>query len=360
MTIRQRADPQRVIFSALGALGLAKGADSFFLICQCLGTIIPYSVPEDLGYSVCTMTTSTSMISKQPLVVNVASVPQRSPFRYPGGKTWLVPYLRAWLRSLPKRPMFFIEPFAGGAITSLTVSAENLADKVILGELDDDVAAVWHTILSGHAGWLVGRIVDFEITRSNVLEALGHTAKSTRELAFQTILRNRVNRGGIMAPGASMVKQGENGRGIASRWYPGTLARRIFAIAAMKERMAFFHGDALAWIGDYLHNPDTVFFVDPPYTAGGKRAGKRLYVHNQVDHESLFGLMARAMGPVMLTYDDSTDVRALAKRHGLSVHMVPMKNTHHALLHELIITNGKGRVPSGLTPRTLFPQHASA
>lgn len=24
-------------------------------------------------------------------VVNVASVPQRSPFRYPGGKTWLVP-----------------------------------------------------------------------------------------------------------------------------------------------------------------------------------------------------------------------------------------------------------------------------
>ena len=29
--------------------------------------------------------------------VNVASVPQRSPFRYPGGKTWLVPYVRSWL-----------------------------------------------------------------------------------------------------------------------------------------------------------------------------------------------------------------------------------------------------------------------
>ncbi len=26
-----------------------------------------------------------------PGIVNVASVPQRSPFRYPGGKTWLVP-----------------------------------------------------------------------------------------------------------------------------------------------------------------------------------------------------------------------------------------------------------------------------
>jgi DNA adenine methylase len=27
-------------------------------------------------------------------IVNVASVPQRSPFRYPGGKTWLVPIVR--------------------------------------------------------------------------------------------------------------------------------------------------------------------------------------------------------------------------------------------------------------------------
>jgi hypothetical protein len=31
--------------------------------------------------------------------VNVASVPQRSPFRYPGGKTWLIPYIRSWLAS---------------------------------------------------------------------------------------------------------------------------------------------------------------------------------------------------------------------------------------------------------------------
>ncbi len=33
-------------------------------------------------------------------IVNVASVPQRSPFRYPGGKTWLVPRIRQWLKSL--------------------------------------------------------------------------------------------------------------------------------------------------------------------------------------------------------------------------------------------------------------------
>src|ERR1700674_1531455 len=36
--------------------------------------------------------------------VNVASVPQRSPFRYPGGKTWLIPYIRSWLVAKTCRP----------------------------------------------------------------------------------------------------------------------------------------------------------------------------------------------------------------------------------------------------------------
>jgi len=33
-------------------------------------------------------------------IVNVAAVPHRSPLRYPGGKTWLVPRIRLWLHSL--------------------------------------------------------------------------------------------------------------------------------------------------------------------------------------------------------------------------------------------------------------------
>ena len=62
-------------------------------------------------------------------VVNVASVPQRSPFRYPGGKTWLVPRLRQWLRNLDWKPTLFVEPFTGGGIISLTVAFEKLAER---------------------------------------------------------------------------------------------------------------------------------------------------------------------------------------------------------------------------------------
>jgi len=57
-----------------------------------------------------------------PKTVNVASVPQLSPFRYPGGKTWFVPYMRRWLlpairqkyNLAPIHPNLLIEPFLGG------------------------------------------------------------------------------------------------------------------------------------------------------------------------------------------------------------------------------------------------------
>ncbi len=79
---------------------------------------------------------------KSEAIVNVASVPQRSPFRYPGGKTWFVPRLRQWLAGRSEKPMEFIEPFAGGGIISLTVAFERLAEAVTMVELDADVAAV--------------------------------------------------------------------------------------------------------------------------------------------------------------------------------------------------------------------------
>ena len=66
--------------------------------------------------------------------VNVASVPQRSPMRYPGGKTWLVPEIRKYLAGLDFRPEVFVEPFAGGGIASLTAVMDNYVDRAVLCE----------------------------------------------------------------------------------------------------------------------------------------------------------------------------------------------------------------------------------
>lgn len=269
-------------------------------------------------------------------VVNVATVPQRSPFRYPGGKTWLVPEIRAWLKSLPNKPRLLVEPFAGGAIASLTVVFENLAEHVLMVELDEHVAAVWRIILT-NAEWLAEQILTFNVTRENVREKLSCPPGSLKEKAFQALLRNRVQRGGILAPGASLMKEGEKGRGLRSRWYPATLAKRIRAISAYRDRITFMEDDAFAVIPRYLNDDHVAFFVDPPYTAGEKKAGKRLYSHSEVDHAKLFRLLAAARGRFLMTYEDSPEIMKLAAEQGFRTRTICMKNTHHNTIHELLI-----------------------
>jgi DNA adenine methylase len=272
-------------------------------------------------------------------IVNVASVPQRSPFRYPGGKTWLVPWIRRWLGTRSASPTEFIEPFAGGGIVSLTVAAERLAGHVTLVELDAQVAAVWQTILQdeGGAAWLGAQIARFDLTPEHVRAVLAQPATTRRDLAFQTLLKNRVNRGGILANGAGLIKNGEAGRGLRSRWYPDTLRRRIMAIAAIRSRISFVQGDGLCVLRDNATCADAVFFIDPPYSVGGKRAGTRLYTHNELDHDALFARATTLTGDFLMTYDDSPEVRERACSHGLDVQPVAMKNTHHARMTELLI-----------------------
>jgi len=270
-------------------------------------------------------------------VVNVASVPQRSPFRYPGGKTWLVPTVRRWLGSLNYRPRVFYEPFAGGGIVSLTVACEDLADRIIMVEKDEDVAAVWEVALSKDAEALSRRILEFELTRESVEDVLREPGRTLPDHAFQTIIRNRVYHGGILAPGSGLMKNGENGRGIKSRWYPKTIAARITAIAELQGKVFFIRGDGM----DVLHadrvETNVAFFIDPPYTVAGKRAGRRLYKYNELDHRALFDLAAQLRGDFLMTYDDCEEVRAMAEMKGFEVVLHAMKNTHNAVQRELLV-----------------------
>lgn len=286
-------------------------------------------------------------------VVNVASVPQRSPFRYPGGKTWFVPRLRRWLapsvrqRSglAPTQPGEFIEPFAGGGIISLTVAAERLAQHVTMVELDAEVAAVWQAILDPESNaWLVERILSFTLTPQTVRDALRQPPANVAEQAFLTILKNRTFHGGILAPGSGMINSGENGKGIGSRWYPATLAKRLRAILDLRDRITFVHGDGVPVIEQHRQRSDAVFFIDPPYTVPGKgkQAGKRLYTHIALDHARLFDLLGTVRGDFLMTYDDAAEVRALATRAGFEQRCIAMQTTHHAKMSELLVGRNLG------------------
>ena len=284
-----------------------------------------------------------ALFSRVASPVNIASVTQRSPFRYPGGKTWLVPHVRKWLKSLDSVPTDFVEPFVGGGIISLTVAAERLADRVTMVELDKQVAAVWHTIINDNEGlWLADRIATFDIstiTPDELRNLDNSNDLSRREQAFKTILKNRTFHGGILAPGSGPIKHGENGKGIASRWYPETLRKRIVGIDHTKERIDFIEGDGLEVLRHQAAKSKSVFFIDPPYSVAGKgkSAGRRLYSCFELDHHRLFELTSKIAGDFLMTYDNADEVLELAKEFGFDTEPVAMKNTHHAEMTELLI-----------------------
>jgi len=275
--------------------------------------------------------------TERPKPVNVASVPQRSPFRYPGGKTWFVPTFRQWMARLYPRPTMLVEPFAGGGIISLTALFENMVEKVVMVELDDEIAAVWESIVNGEAEWLANRVLTFDLTRETVIRELKKTPNTQREKAFQTILKNRTFHGGILAEGSGFLKYGENGKGIRSRWYPGTLAKRLLNLKHVAGRIDFRCGDAFEVMQEFAINQDAVYFVDPPYTAGGKKAGKRLYKHYDLDHECLFTVCESLKGDFLMTYDNAEEVKRMARSHGFQMRLIPMTNTHHTTMEELVI-----------------------
>ena len=151
-------------------------------------------------------------------------------------------------------------------------------------------------------------------------------------------MKNRVNRGGILAPGAGMIKQGEKGKGLKSRWDPETLKRRILQIAEIRDRITFIAGNGLEIIAQNINRPDAVFFIDPPYTAAGKKAGKRLYKYAELNHQQLFDVASKIYGNFLITYDNTPEVKDWANDYEFDWQAVAMKNTHHAKMTELLIS----------------------
>ena len=275
------------------------------------------------------------MVNKKKSIVNVASVPQRSPFRYPGGKTWLIPIARKWFSSASDNAEL-IEPFAGGGIISLTAAAENYFNHIIMTELDEDVAAVWETSLSEKDyDWLSNKILNFIVTPENINEVELHANEGTKERAFSTIVRNRTNHGGILAKGSGKIKTGEGGKGLSSRWYPETLVRRITEANKLRDKIQFINEDAFNIMRQQQNNSNAYFFIDPPYTI----AGRRLYNLFDVDHRQIFEIISKLQGHFLLTYDDTTEIRNFAEEFSLSYKTIPMQTTHLIKKEELLISD---------------------
>ncbi len=262
-----------------------------------------------------------------------------SPFRYPGGKSWLYPIFRDWFRCGNSRTL--VELFAGGASIGLQSLEEGLCDHLVMIERDPEIAAVWRTILGTSWRELVARIENFSPTLADYRKELAAPARTQINRAWQALIRNRLNHGGIMANGASPLRNGEAGKGLQSRWYPETLVSRIRRIRSLKSGIEFLHSDALRELGSRKWKGCS-FFVDPPYP----KAGRRLYSHFSIDHEQLLEQLGLIDRPFFASYEDIDEVKRLAERFNYQVSSVSMFARCHRRRTELLISNRQDMMSS--------------
>ncbi len=140
-----------------------------------------------------------------------------------------------------------------------------------------------------------------------------------------------------MAPGAGFLKRGEDDKGISSRWYPETLAKRIERIHALRAKLTFREEDGLKVLKSFARKQRVAAFVDPPYIANGKGAGVRLYRYHEVDSARLFEAAQQFSGPMIITYHRSEIVRRQAEAAQIQCQTVNVRTAHSLKRRELLM-----------------------
>lgn len=223
-----------------------------------------------------------------------------SPFRYPGGKSQLFPFVQNLLQ-VNNTHGTYIEPFAGGSATGLKLLFRGQVEHIVINDYDTSIYAVWNAIIN-HPDYLVSNIksvpFDYYTPGNDTLNIefwkRQHTiyfeeANNPQSLAgaFATLFLNRTNRSGIIT-GGPLGGWSQQQTKISERFNKATLIEKVLSIHSRRSQITISNVDALKLIPmlpAHYNAEDTFIFFDPPYV----EQGSNLYFSslNKDDHKVL-------------------------------------------------------------------------
>jgi DNA adenine methylase len=209
-----------------------------------------------------------------------------SPLRYPGAKSSLVPVIEEIVlsaRAALGPVQLLVEPFAGGASTSLRLAASGVVERVLLSDADPLVAKFWQ-VAAAETDWLIDRMYEEPVTldRWDYWRSWLPNGFNDRELAVKCLFLNRTTFSGILHGRAGPI----GGRAQSSqytidcRFNKDALAERLKFIGALyranrivdvwcKDWQAAL-SDVAEWYPELLPNR-VLAYLDPPYVAKSEK-----------------------------------------------------------------------------------------
>lgn len=251
-----------------------------------------------------------------------------SPFRYPGGKNQLYPFIKNLLE-INTINGTYIEPFAGGSAVGLKLLFNHDVNHIVINDFDPSIYAVWHTILN-HPDFLIKRIKQVPFDYYNAgddatniqywkkqhelyFENMGNP--TSLDAAFSTFFLNRTNVSGIIT-GGPLGGWGQTKTKISARFNKATMIKKIIDIYNKRESITVSNVDAIKLIPK-IHNQydanNTFIFFDPPYV----NQGGHLYFSSlsRDDHKLLSDkILSLNKYKWIVTYDHQPIVNDLYQR----------------------------------------------
>jgi DNA adenine methylase len=263
----------------------------------------------------------------------------RSPLRYPGGKSRLTNFITSIIKDNCMVGGTYVEPFAGGSGVALNLLMEKTVDNIVINDKDRSIYAFWYAILN-HQKEFITKIIDTDITidewnKQREIQQKKETS-SLFDLGFSTFFLNRCNRSGIIKAGViGGIKQSGKWK-IDARFNKPALIDKIKNIYNKRKNIRICNFDAISLINTIipkLNQENTLIYFDPPYYEKGQQLYMNFFEHD--DHVCLANKIKEMsykwivsyddVKPIKKMYDDYKDITYLlrytagSKRHGSEI-----------------------------------------
>lgn len=241
-----------------------------------------------------------------------------SPFRYPGGKSQLYPYIKHLL-NINNVKGTYIEPFAGGAGVAVELLLHEDVNQIVINDYDKSIYSTWNVILN-HSDKLIDFIKNTPISYDEwLIQKKIHQDnkenKSSLAGGCATFYLNRTNVSGIIKGGPIGGKNQAGKYKIDARFNKDVLIKKIETISHFKDRIILMNEDAnelTETIKKTYPFSDTFIFFDPPYF----EQGKNLYMSfiNSSEHQRLFNnILTLEDYKWIVTYDTAPEIQDIYK-----------------------------------------------
>jgi DNA adenine methylase len=240
-----------------------------------------------------------------------------SPFRYPGGKSKMIPIIMEYLEPLLENENEFCDVFTGGGSVALAVAEKYPNLNIILNDKDTWIYSFWDVVSGKSTQYLddLLKLIETPVTIELFNQLNDQEDDSILGSAYRALFFNRACFSGIVKKKDNKVlsspiggRQQLSKYKVNCRYNSKKLQSKIIKInKLLSGRTQVLNQD----INDYLIDATCPVYCDPPYFL----AGEELYSEYMKlkEHMMMADLLKKRKPNWILSYDDAPIIRELYK-----------------------------------------------